>query len=77
MAMIPERIKSDDPRPGKIAPGGIVCETRGGFHASFGRAKPCTLVKEGAKGEDNLSRLGLLVAAVLAAGQVYQAAEGC
>ena len=22
----------------------IECETRGGFHASFGRAKPCTLV---------------------------------
>ena len=25
-------------------------ETHGGFHASFGRAKPCTLVKEIAKG---------------------------
>jgi len=24
----------------------IVCETRGGFHASFGRGNPCTLVKE-------------------------------
>ena len=24
----------------------IECETRGGFHTSFGRAKPCTLLSE-------------------------------
>ena len=35
----------------------IVCETRGGFHASFGRGKPCTLVTTERCGTSSLLEL--------------------
>jgi hypothetical protein len=45
---------------------GIVCETRGGFHASFGRGDPCTQCKrigtDAGCGTSSLLELFLVIA---------------